>query len=76
MNQPQAGKIRRDLRIFILYDSGLYAPKEIARIMRDAYPDITVHIVYHAVKRRKNNPGFYVKQFCEFVRSQQVDLKS
>jgi hypothetical protein len=76
MSRPHVGNLKRDFFIFALYDSGEYAPKAVARLMRErGYITVTVKIVRDAVKRRERYPEFYVNHFGQFVSPQDVELK-
>lgn len=68
MSKPHIGNLRRDFRIFVLYDSGQYAPKQIARMM-----EIGRSLVYEAIRRREKYRKFYEEHFHEFTRINQLD---
>jgi hypothetical protein len=53
MSRPHVGNLKRDILILFLYDTGEYAPKQIARLMRErGFFSVTVRVVRYVVRRR------------------------
>ena len=74
--RPHQGNIKRDVKIFVLYDSGEHSPKEIAALITMQGYHCTTKIVRHALKRRERYPGFYVETLRHFAALCGVEIKT
>ena len=68
--RPQVGNAKRDTLIIAFYDTGEYAPKQIARMMRErGYQLVTVRVVRYVVNREK----LHAEHFGNFPSPQTVE---
>ena len=67
MRRPHQGNVRRDLKIFVLHDSGLYSQKQIASLIVCEGFSCSSQTVRDALKRRGRYQMFYNEQFSRFL---------
>lgn len=71
--RPHQGNVRRDIKIFILFDSGQFSQKQIASLVATEGFHCTKHTVYDALKRRERYALFYEQQISDFLRFSRIE---
>ncbi len=66
-HRPHQGNVRRDVRIFILFDAGESSHKQIASQVTCEGMHCTTQTVRDALKRRERYRMFYDKQISRFL---------
>lgn len=67
MRRPHQGNVTRDIKIFILWDTGEHSQKEIASLITMQGYRCSSQTVRDALKRRERYAMFYVSQISRFL---------